>query len=160
MDKKLAALSVVSLLGVLLLSWEIKKELNQQGERLKILTEDTRNSLVKLQSDVARIAKRTEPKPTKTVAIERPSRNPTEDVTGASARAVRRIASKNQCARACGTLIQCLAGAEICPGIGTSDTRSASLTCSKRCANNPSLKKMLLDKTDVQLKRHQTYHLP
>ncbi|MGB0646812.1 MAG: hypothetical protein ACPGQS_06515 [Bradymonadia bacterium] len=148
MDKKLAAFVVASLLGVLMLCWEIQTELELQGEMLKTLTEDTRGNAEKLQALIHRVPNLPDPEPTTRASIAPPSKNPTKDVTGASARLVRRTASKNQCARACGTLIQCLAGAEMCPGIGTGDSRSASLECSKRCATDPALKTLLMDKTD------------
>ena len=148
MVNKWAALNLFSLLAVSVLCWQIKTDLRTQGERVERLHKETLTTLEQIKAKIAQPA--TSPDRAKTVESEiaPPSRNPTKDVTGASARAVRRKASKNQCARACETMVDCLAGSEICPGIGTSDSRSASLECAKRCTKDPLLKSLLMDKTD------------
>ena len=80
--------------------------------------------------------------------VPKPSRNPAKDITGASARLMKRTATQNQCARACNTLMHCLSTSSICPKLGTDDTRQAVLQCAAVCAQEKSTLTQLLDMTD------------
>lgn len=88
------------------------------------------------------------PAPTVPAVVPEPSRNPSKDITGASARIVKRTASQNQCARVCTTMIHCLSTSILCPNIGTDGTREATQRCSKLCSQDENTRRALMDMTD------------
>ena len=136
----LASMSLLLLRGI--------DELRDQTRGLTTLIEGLQKQQQALASTVATL--KNIPRPTSSVGdpIPEPSRNPTMDVTGASARAVKRIASRSQCARVCQTLVQCLSTSQICPGLGTDGTRDAVQYCTNVCNQDKPSRMKLMDMTD------------
>lgn len=135
------------------LSWSLLGGLNElRGETRGLIT--LIEALQHQQSELAATVKKlsaiapAEPTVKVPVPVPNPSRNPSKDVTGASARATKRIADQSQCDRVCRTLIQCLSTSEICPGLGTDGTREALQHCTEVCGQDKSSRLKLMDMTD------------
>ena len=127
-------------------------ELRDQTRGLTTLIEGLQKQQQALASTVARLSEGAKPSSVSPEPVPEPSRNPAKDITGASARAVKRTASQSQCARVCKTMVQCLSTSQICPGLGTDGTREALQYCTKVCTQDKSSWMELMDMTDCSVR--------
>ena len=76
-----------------------------------------------------------------------PSRNPVHDITGASARPLRRYARQSDCRSACRAFVDCIAKGAVCATLPTDGARHAAHECVKICESKPSVRARLLQTT-------------
>jgi len=79
-----------------------------------------------------------------------PSKNPSSDVTGASARTQKRRARLSDCQRVCAQFITCVSAKEFCSAMPTHGQQEALQTCAHLCERESKVRTHLLDRTGCE----------
>lgn len=147
--KKFVPVLLFVVVGASLLFFDRKIEvLHQENQEIVRGLSQLKAQQRDLAQSINALKRTTIATPTTPDVVPEPSRNPTKDVTGASARVVKRRASQNQCARVCSTMVHCLSTSKLCPNIGTGGTREATQRCADVCAKDEKTRRSLMEMTD------------
>ena len=98
------------------------------------------------------VSERPSPELVKPPAITppKPSKNPSSDVTGASARTQKRRARLSDCQRVCAQLITCVTSKGFCSTMPTHGQQEALQTCAHLCERESKVRTHLLARTGCE----------
>jgi hypothetical protein len=148
LKKFIPVLLFVGVSGLLLFLVRKIDMLHEENQDIVTVLSQLKAQQVELAQSMNALKLAATPIATTPAVVPEPSRNPAKDITGASARVVKRTATQNQCARVCSTMIHCLSTSMLCPNIGTGGTREATQRCAKLCSKDQKTRNALMDMTD------------
>ena len=102
--------------------------------------------------ETVNLSERPSPELVKAPAIKppKPSKNPSSDVTGASARTQNRRARLSDCQRVCAQLITCISAKSFCSAMPTHGQQEALQTCAHLCERESKVRTHLLARTGCE----------
>ena len=142
-----AAILVLVVMGIALSvqSYEVKR-LGREVTELKLLWSQLKKNTELESSPEMTTSNDKEMSSKETIA--KPSKKPSRDVTGASARKTQRHSRDTQCKKACRMLVHCIAGGNLCPRLTTDGTDEAISLCTAACEENSKLDSRLVALTE------------